>query len=889
MSTAEAATDTPTPAEDVFGVGDRGPDRSGGPWPGPVAYTERDASEFIGREYEAATLISLLHAYNLVLLHAPSGAGKSSLVSAAVIPRLRDDGFQVIGRARVLPMADPRRVLDIDLTDDDETGLGPNPYEAGAIESLDLDDPALGRRGLDEFLIRQSSRLNDHGELDLTLVVFDQFEEILSRCDNYADQQERFMRTVQRAVDIRPNLRVLFVVRDDHLGPILRLGDQLTDGFAASMHLDQMTKAGAEPVLVKPARAYGKEIDEDVVEAIIDQASIEHYLVAVDDDSEPVTRKTESRYVSLLTLQVVARSLWHASVGSDRITSEHLASVGETSGALRAYYEQSVHRAARDAGTGGNHSNSMGLDRLPGRDPSGEQRLELETKIWRFFEEQLISSHGQRQLVPVADGRQAVGEAALEVLEAHSIIRRLARGPHYYELCHDSFIRPIRDSQIARQMAQALEAQRRNERNKRFFTYAYLLLVGLGVVALFMFRTEDDPEVLAANLAVVVDAPTATAPDVVGMTLDEATKQLEMRELDVQVSLVQSTLASDLVLSQDPVPGMVVPESTVRIEVSAGSGLVVRDDGIVTQPGLAVVVDVLANDEAPIDVGPSLDLRLTDVRPEGDVEAVILDNEIGVRAGSAGEHRIVYSVEVGESRGEGVLTVVAEELGAEIVVSSRQVDVGEEVTFQNASSSAETLEWRFGDGTSGTGEVVTHAYREPGEYTVTLIASGDGGEKAEASTEVTVIGSERTVRVLATSINLRQGPGVDEPVSASLDGIDDLELVVRRNPVNGWYQIAPGEDHENLWVFGSLVFPQDDDLHVAVTRDNDEPVLTDAGGERLDGTVTTGSWLLITGEAEAGFEVLLPDGTTAFVDPQTVAIVEQDVGVSDGSSVDAVG
>jgi hypothetical protein len=65
------------------------------PYIGPRAFEEGEAARFFGRERELEDLFHLLLARRLVLLHAPSGAGKSSLIQAALIPRLRAEGFMV--------------------------------------------------------------------------------------------------------------------------------------------------------------------------------------------------------------------------------------------------------------------------------------------------------------------------------------------------------------------------------------------------------------------------------------------------------------------------------------------------------------------------------------------------------------------------------------------------------------------------------------------------------------------------------------------------------------------------------------------------------------------------------------------------------------------------
>ncbi len=69
--------------------------------------------------------------------------------------------------------------------------------------------------------------------------------------------------------------------------------------------------------------------------------------------------------------------------------------------------------------------------------------------------------------------------------------------------------------------------------------------------------------------------------------------------------------------------------------------------------------------------------------------------------------------------------------------------VGMEVTF-DASSSADPngtikkFEWDFGDGTTGTGEVVKHVYDTPGGYGVNLIVTDDDGNTDSAKATLTV-------------------------------------------------------------------------------------------------------------------------------------------------------
>jgi hypothetical protein len=71
------------------------------PYVGPRAYTEAEAKRFYGREHESRELLALVVRERLALFYAQSGAGKSSLLHARLIPALREQGFDVLPVARV--------------------------------------------------------------------------------------------------------------------------------------------------------------------------------------------------------------------------------------------------------------------------------------------------------------------------------------------------------------------------------------------------------------------------------------------------------------------------------------------------------------------------------------------------------------------------------------------------------------------------------------------------------------------------------------------------------------------------------------------------------------------------------------------------------------------
>ena len=71
------------------------------PYIGPRFFEKKDKDLFFGREYETRELCSMIFAHNVVLCYSQSGAGKTSLINAGVIPRFEKEEFDVLPVARV--------------------------------------------------------------------------------------------------------------------------------------------------------------------------------------------------------------------------------------------------------------------------------------------------------------------------------------------------------------------------------------------------------------------------------------------------------------------------------------------------------------------------------------------------------------------------------------------------------------------------------------------------------------------------------------------------------------------------------------------------------------------------------------------------------------------
>jgi hypothetical protein len=73
----------------------------GNPYVGPRTFSREEGRLFFGREQEARDLLARVVSERLLLFYAQSGAGKSSLINARLIPGLQHEGFAILPVARV--------------------------------------------------------------------------------------------------------------------------------------------------------------------------------------------------------------------------------------------------------------------------------------------------------------------------------------------------------------------------------------------------------------------------------------------------------------------------------------------------------------------------------------------------------------------------------------------------------------------------------------------------------------------------------------------------------------------------------------------------------------------------------------------------------------------
>jgi len=169
------------------------------PWLGLSSYTEESRANFHGRDEEAAELARRVQRKLLTVLFGQSGLGKTSLLRAGLVPRLRGEGYcPVYVRVDYSPdsPAPSEQIKQAIFRATEAAGHWSRPGSAVEGESLW------------EFLHHRGDLLRDaSGSTLLPLLIFDQFEEIftLAQADDAGRlRAKRFLDDLADLVENRP-------------------------------------------------------------------------------------------------------------------------------------------------------------------------------------------------------------------------------------------------------------------------------------------------------------------------------------------------------------------------------------------------------------------------------------------------------------------------------------------------------------------------------------------------------------------------------------------------------------------------------------------------------------------------------------------------------------
>ena len=361
------------------------------PYVGPAPF--KLGQELFGRTHEVAELRYLLTSERIVLLYSPSGAGKSSLIQAGLVPKVADR-FDVWGVARVNARPPEGSVC--------------NRYVWSVIASLEkLDTHPF--TSLKEYAAQRPPK-DGH-----PLLIIDQFEEVLRVDPTDIEAKRDFFEELGDLL-ADPGIWALLVLREDYLAPLDPYARYIPTQLQNRFRIDRLTTYAAIEAIEKPAALTERCYAPGVVKKLVDDLATVQVQLA-DGSTEPRI----GAYVEPLQLQVVCFDLWERQRDDDMsIDPEDVGDIGD---ALMHYYDSAVQAAA-------------------GKDDA------VERAIRDWFQKQLITSDGVRnQVRHEARSSGGLDNALVDLLLETYLVRAEPRGgTSWFELSHDRLVRPIVDS-----------------------------------------------------------------------------------------------------------------------------------------------------------------------------------------------------------------------------------------------------------------------------------------------------------------------------------------------------------------------------------------------------------------------------------------------------------
>lgn len=447
-------------------------------YPGIKSFSSEEEALFFGRAQDAEKLFRLTRLEQLVVLYGKSGYGKSSLLQAAVLPRLkRETDFTAIPvRFYAYNPNDENALLPLQRT---ITAIRLCLPEAGVANGASYLDQLIPQENSLWYYLKQVQAATA-GRQTKFVLVFDQFEEIFTYPEKailqfraqlagllYVQIPQNFRNKFNRdRTALSPEetalfftdleVRTLFSIRSDYMHLMNRLKDYLPQVLRNCYELDALSREQAREAIEAPAQ--GERADYSPAFSYSPDALdlLLNYL------SNEGKEKIESFQLQLIC-QHIERE-WVIDGGDLLIEANDFgATTGERNAQLRE-----INR---------NYYNAC-IAKLP---------AEQQEVARQIVENELVTTEDKRRIT--ADGGMLVSryrnvgasEALLEALKNTYLLRAetTPRGTAY-ELSHDALIAPIlkargeREAQEARQ--RELEAKRMAERKMR-------RAVALGILA----------------------------------------------------------------------------------------------------------------------------------------------------------------------------------------------------------------------------------------------------------------------------------------------------------------------------------------------------------------------------------------------------------------------
>lgn len=451
-------------------------------YPGAPPFSIEQTRVFFGRKAETERLHRLLRLEPLVVVHAKSGMGKSSLLNAGLLPAIRLEG-------RYQPLSIR---LGAWTEDKKETPLGITlQYIRQAQPETSLPFAALAPP---EGSLWEVLKAAQSAQGQPFLLIFDQFEELFTYPPDavrafaaslaealFTRIPQRYRTALEQQLDVDPDsidealiqaieapldLRVLMAIRSDRLSLLDGLTGQLPTLLKHLFELPPLDEAAARQAIIEPARSRDEGFDSPVFT----------YAPEALDQLISYLNRQGSQRIESTQLQILCQSVERKVKAENQVIT--LADLGDLEAVTGGYYEEQLALLGDAAA------------QLPARRLIEEGLVfEEEERRLSMYEGQIFRNYRLRpeQLRILVDAHLLRAEPSLQ-------------GGYTYELSHDTLVAPVLEAKRKRLGAEreAQEAAQRKaqeealaeakseaarERRRRVFSN---VLAGAAIVALLV-------------------------------------------------------------------------------------------------------------------------------------------------------------------------------------------------------------------------------------------------------------------------------------------------------------------------------------------------------------------------------------------------------------------
>ena len=228
------------------------------PYKGLAYFTEDDDDIYYGREALSDHLMGRLRESSFLAVVGASGSGKSSLLRAGVVPRLRSEKWLV---HVITPGRRPLNAFADTLTRD--------------IDNLDFADKvrqSLAKNA--QTVQRVAGKLTARANAPRLLLVVDQFEEVFTQCDDPAERRA-FVHNLLAAAEAGGAASILIGMRADFYGRCAEFEGLRELVSQQQEFIGPMKQEDLVRVIAEPAKKGGWQFAEGLVEQILEDAGDE--------------------------------------------------------------------------------------------------------------------------------------------------------------------------------------------------------------------------------------------------------------------------------------------------------------------------------------------------------------------------------------------------------------------------------------------------------------------------------------------------------------------------------------------------------------------------------------------------------------------------------------